>query len=179
MRRLREGGVSGYPLLWQWDGEVMTPRAAFVPEANRQFVVGAIYRLGEIEERSDVSHRHEFAWLREAWKNLPEGLAADFPTPEHLRKRALIEAGYYHEQILDVGSNPAALRVAMAFRGRDDFAHVVVRGGVVVIREAKSQSRRQMDKAEFQASKTAIMEIIAAMIEVTPDQLAENAGKAA
>jgi len=53
----------------------------------------------------------------------------------------------------------------------------VVRGHVVVMREAKSQSRRSMDKAEFQASKTAIMEHIAGLLGVTTQEL-EAAGRA-
>ncbi len=169
--------ASPHPLLWTWTGEAMVPRAAFVSEANRQFVVDEVYRLVEAEEHSSASRRHQFAWLREAWKNLPHPLDEEFPTSEHLRKRALIDAGFYTEQVLDVGSNAAALRVAMAFRSRDEFVHVVVRGGVVVIREAKSQ--RTMLKDEFQASKTAIMEIVAGLIGVSPQQLQSEAGRAA
>lgn len=156
---------------FRWDGEAMIPLRPRA--ADREYVIGQEYWLDIWEPRSAVSHNHEFAWLAEAWKNLREDDAALFPTPEHLRKRALIQAGYYDESIIDVGNNAGALRVAAAWRGKDDFALVIVRGPAVVIRTAKSQSRRMMDRKTFQESKTAIMEIVAQMIGVSPDELSQ------
>lgn len=167
------------PLTYQWDGEAMKPVGRFAREADRHFVIGARYRLEEVSERSDISHRHEFAWLREAWKQLPEDLADQFPTVEHLRKCALIQAGFFHEVVTDCGSNAAALRVAAMARGMDPFAYAVVRGPLCVVRTAESQSRRAMDKARFQDSKTKIMAIVAELIGVTPETLNQNAERAA
>lgn len=135
--------------------------------ADAFYAVGERYIMEPVHQRSDATHRHEFAWLREAWMSLPEGLADLYPTTEHLRKRALIEAGYYDETVIDVNSNAAALRVATALRAIDDFSLVIVRGGFVIRRTAKSQSRRAMKAKEFQESKTAIMEVIAGMIGVS------------
>lgn len=165
--------MSGRPLLWRWDGEALWPRPAFVREANAQFVVGETYRLAEFEERSADSHAHQFAWLNEAWKTLPERLAPEFPSPTHLRKRALIETGFYNETILDVGSKVAAMHVATTLRTKDEFAWIVVRGCVVVMREAKSQKRTAMDRAEFQASKDAILAWVSDLLGVAPDALKE------
>lgn len=167
------------PVLLQYmgDGEFRaTARAKAACDA--EYVVGLHYPMMQWQERSLATHNHEFGWLAEAWQNLPERLKDDLPTPEHLRKRALIDAGYYDETLIDVGTVAAALRVA-AFARKDEFAHVVTRGGFVVVRTAKSQSRRAMDRKTFQESKTAIMEIVAGMIGVTPDQLQREAGKAA
>lgn len=161
------------PLLFRWDGEAMWPRPAFVREANRQFVVGETYRMSELEERSDASHAHQFAFVNEAWKNLPERIAAEFPSALHLRKRALIETGFYHETVLDVGSPEAAFAVATTLRAKDAFAWIVVRGGVVVMREAKSQKRSAMEKVEFQASKDAILDWVSKLIGVEPQALAQ------
>lgn len=144
----------------------LRPRAA-----DRAYVIGQEYSLTVWEPRSSASHNHQFAWLTEAWRNLPEPLADLYPTEEHLRKRALIEAGYYDETIIDVGNKAGALRVAAAWRGANDFALVIARGPVVVVRTAKSQARGKMDRKTFQESKTAIMEIVAQMIGVTPDDL--------
>jgi len=167
------------PITYRWDGEAMVPWRRFQQLCDKQFVIGQDYRLDEVQERSQASHSHEFAWLHDAWLNLPEGLAELYPSPQHLRKRALIEAGFYDEQIVDAGSKAAAIRVATAFRSREEFSVIVVRGCLVVLRTAKSQSRRAMDKKDFQASKTAIMEVIANMIGVAPEQLAQNTGRAA
>lgn len=155
-----------HPTAFTWDSEarVMVPKWPGL--AASRFEGCKDYLLADVEHRSDVSHKHEFAWLREAWASLPEDLADLFPTSEHLRKRALIDGGFYHETVIDAGSNAAALRVAAFMRAKDDFAVVVVRGPVVVERVAKSQSKRAMGAADFQASKTAILEIVAAMIGV-------------
>jgi hypothetical protein len=147
--------------------------------ADQLFVVGEVYPLIVHEDRSSATHNHEFAWLREAWLNLPESLADLYPTPEHLRKRALIEAGYYDETIVDAGNNAAALRVAAVLRAREEFSLVIVRGPAVVIRTAKSQSRRAMNKKEFQESKTAIMEVISTIVGVSPVALTREAGRTA
>lgn len=168
------------PLLCNWDGESFTPaNQHWAKEADKLFVVGERYALVQHEDRSEISHRHEFAWLREAWKQLPEKMAEQLPTPEHLRKRALIECGYYHETMVDAGSQAAALRVAAFMRADDDFAHIVTRGPYVVKRVAKSQSRRAMPRKEFQESKTKLMDFVSALIQVEPAALVENAEKAA
>jgi hypothetical protein len=172
--------VSAAPALpYRWTGEAFTPLPGFAKRADAAFVVGEVYQLEPVEERSSKSHAHEFAWLREAWMNLPESLADQFPTAEHLRKRALIQAGFYNETIVDAGTIAAAIRVCAAFRAREEFALVFVRGSFVIIREAKSQSRRAMDKQEFQLSKTAIMDVVAELVGVKPAALQANAGRAA
>jgi hypothetical protein len=147
----------------------MRPRSQRL--ADKAYCVGEVYWLVPHEERSTATHNHEFAWLKDAWLNLPEDIADQCPTQEHLRKRALIDSGFYNETITDAGSNAAALRVASTMRAMDEFALVIVRGPLVVFRKAKSQSRRAMNKQEFQESKTAIIETISAMIGITPGQL--------
>lgn len=144
-------------------------------QADAEYVVGEVSMMEEWLDRSDISHKQEFAWLREAWKNLPEDLADLYPTPTHLRKRALIQAGYYDETIVDVGSNAAAIRVMIAWQATDAFALFIVRGPILCRRTAKSQARRAMDKKTFQESKTAIMEIVSNLIGVSPDELNREA----
>lgn len=157
------------PMAFRWTGAEMVPLHPRL--AERRFKRGATYTLVQHEERSTATHNHEFAFIAEAWKTLPDDLAEIYPSPEHLRKRALIQAGYYDEMVVDAGSSAAALRVAAAFRAIDEFAFVVVRGPLVARRTAKSQSRRAMSKTEFQASKTAVLAIIADMLGVPPSDL--------
>jgi len=164
-------GMKSGPLLFTWDGEAMWPRRAFVAEANKQFVVGEHYRLEAVLERSAASHGHMFALINEAWKNLPERLVGEFPSAKHLRKRALIETGQYKETRLDVGSQEAAERVAATLRAKDEFAWIVVRGPLVVMREADSQSERSMNGPAFQESKDKVLTWLAGLLGVEPDQL--------
>ena len=158
-------------LIYDGDGVFRGANSFWSARCDKQFVIGETKPMAAYEDRSYASHNHEFAWLTEAWRNLPEGLAELYPSPEHLRKRALIDCGYYDETIVDAGTKTAALRVAAAFRAREEFSFIVVRGPLVVIRTAKSQSRRAMAKAEFQESKTAIMELIAGLLGVSVDEL--------
>jgi hypothetical protein len=155
----RSGGV----------GFIPAPR--FAETAREHFVDGATYWLSVEPERSEKTHNHEFAVVTEAWKTLPESLQADFPTSESLRKRALIECGYYTEELIDAGTQAAALRVAAYVRAKDQFAWVVTRGGVVVVRNAISQSRQAMGAAAFQESKSKILDWIADLIGVEVEQL--------
>ena len=165
------------PILCIWRGAGFTPASPhWQRQADAQLVAGERYVVEVRHERSAATHAHQFAWLCDAWLNLPERLSDLYPTPEHLRKRVLIDAGYYNETAVDCGSNAAAVRVAAMARTLDDFAVAIVRGSTVLVRRAKSQSHRAMDRKEFQASKTALMETIAAMIGTTTNQLAEERG---
>jgi hypothetical protein len=167
------------PFVCDWDGESFTPIGRSAKECDANFVIGMRYRLSQWQDRSQATHNHEFAFVAEAWRQLPEDLADEYPSAEHLRKRALIQAGYFDEMVIDAGSNAAALRVATALRAIDDFALVIVRGHFVVRRTAKSQSRRAMSPKDFQDSKSKIMEIVSALIGVSPDTLARNTNRAA
>jgi hypothetical protein len=133
---------------------------------------GEIVRFEPVEERSEVSHRHEFAFLREAWANLPEHLASEYPTAEHLRKKALIATGWCDVRDHVCGSATEARRTAAALRGElDDYTVVIVSANVVRVCRAKSQARNRMKKADFQASKTAILEYVAGLLDVAPADL--------
>jgi hypothetical protein len=163
-------------MIYQWTGEAMEPLRRFHNLAADQLVIGQTYRLVEEAERSEISHDHQFAWLNEAWKTLPESIAEDFPTAESLRKRALIATGFYDEQLIDAGSQAAALRVAASVRSfpGEDFSHIVTRGPLVVVRRAKSQKKNRMGAEDFQKSKTAILEWVSALLGITPEQLSKQ-----
>lgn len=158
------------PMPFKWNGAVMVPLQP--QRAEKFFEHGERYVMVQHQERSQASHNHEFGWLREAWMNLPEHLAERFPSEEHLRKWALIRAGYSDSQTITCNSKAEAQRVAAFIRPIDEFSVVIVNGPTVTRFTAKSQSRRAMGAADFQRSKTLIMEIVAKMIGVEPAQLA-------
>lgn len=140
--------------------------------AAEQYGAGELVTLAD-DARSTASHRHEFAWLREAFKSLPEQYALEpwAQSPEHLRKYALIRTGFCTTDTLAAGNNAAALRMAAFIRAREEYAVTTVQGSTVHVFTAESQSTRAMGKDRFQQSKTAIMEFIADLIGCTPDQL--------
>lgn len=159
----------GTPLAFRWTGEEFIPLNRSVQKAcDERFVVDQHYFLEEQAERSAKSERHYHASIREAHKNLPENLAMEYPTPNHLRKRALIQAGYFDEQIIDAGTMAAAERVARGIRSfpGEAFSLVFIRKQFVVVRRPRSQSRPAMNKEEFQKSKDDVLDIVAGMISV-------------
>lgn len=157
------------PHLFRYDGEAMVPLRP--KAADRDFVVGEVYRLEIVEERSAASHRHYFASINEAWQNLPEEAADRFATPEDLRKFALIKTGFHDSRSIVASSKAEASRIAAFIRGGSDFTIVVVNGSTITEYRAKSQSLRAMGKQEFQASKDAVLGYISDLIGVKPSEL--------
>lgn len=163
------------PLPFIWDGEAMRIRPGFQKRADEVFCVGETYNLDVVEDRSAASHRHYFAAVNEAWANLPDHLAERWPSAEHLRKAALIRAGYRDERSFACSSRAEAIRMAAFLKPIDDFAMVALSGTTVLVLTAKSQSVRAMGKAVFQESKDAVLNALADMIGVEPETLARAA----
>lgn len=139
------------------------------------FGQGEVITMAVVEERSEVSHRQEFAWLREAWQSLPDALAAEYPSAEHLRKRALIRTGWCTVQDYPCGTQTEAKRWAAFLRRElDEYTIIEPSASVVRVYRARSQARGKMKAAEFQASKTAILEWVAALLEVDPQVLSSQ-----
>jgi hypothetical protein len=92
---MHSDGMTDQPVTMQWDGEAFKPVNDFwAKRCDKLFVIGERYAIVEHHERSMASHKHYFSLIAEAWLNLPEKLAGEFPNPESLRKYALITAGY-------------------------------------------------------------------------------------
>lgn len=165
------------PIVFTWDGEAFVPK---VPRlADKYFVVGEMYPLIVHEERSGVSHRHYFAAIHDAWQNLKEDIASEFATSEHLRKWALIRAGYCDRRSIVCASKAEAVRFGAFVKPMDEFAVITVSEATVTVYTAQSQSMKAMGAKVFQESKTAVLEIVAAMVGVKPAELQREAGRAA
>ena len=160
---------------------------SLVPDGN--FAAAALHdRLGEGQvvfvdldpERSAKSHKHQFAFVRTAWHNLPDGLK-DAPfakNPEALRKHALIACGFCHTEMIAVGSKRRAERVAASMTRvaarLNGYAIATVEGSVAYCHTAESQKLKEMGGARFQDSKQAILEYLAELIGVPPEDLAAS-----
>lgn len=163
------------PIPFRCQAGVMVPVPGFVDRFEDAYQDGKTYRLVLHEDRSEVSHRHEFAWLREAWQSLPDAMRRDFPSSEHLRKRALIETGHCDMQDYVCGSRAEAARWAVNLRRElDEYALVIVSEAVVRVFRAKSQAERAMGRAEFQKSKRDILNWVAGLLQVAPETLAKQ-----
>jgi hypothetical protein len=145
-------------LIWfRWTGDAMEPLPRCMKLCDDHFIIGETYSLAPVAERSRASHNHFFAMLTEAWQTLPERLSGDFPTPEHLRKRALIMTGHYDAHSTVCASAAEAARLAAFARPIDEFSVITVDGLIVTHARAKSQSVRAMGKADFQKSKDDVL----------------------
>jgi|SRR6185369_4843478 len=157
----------------------MVPARGYAAQAQRQFKMGNNYMLEVREPRSGAAHRHYFAAIGDAFPNLDDRCTERLKTPEHLRKWALIETGFYDEVITDCGSHEVALRMAAFSRAIDDYAEIRVRGNLLSIRRAKSQKVTEMDAAHFKASSDAVLELLSDMLHVSKTVLKQMAGKVA
>ena len=171
------------PFPFIWDGEAMKPTSSFwAKKADERFVIGMRYTMLEHHERSAASHAHFFAAINDAWMNLPDHLALQFPTAEILRQHALIMTGYRRERKFIASSAAEARKIALWLHPQsisDDYAIISVNKNVVIEWKAKSQSYRRMAKGQFQKSKEAVLGFLASLIEVTPAELSAAAGQAA
>jgi hypothetical protein len=164
------------PHAFRWDGTAMLPLRPKL--ADDEFIIGEVYLLEVEQQRNMAQHRAYFANIRQMWMTLPENLQDEFPSPESLRARALLDAGYCTTRQIDAGSKAGAERVAAYVRGEKPFAGIVTRGTVVVVREPESQSVKAMGPERFRASMDAVLGVIAALIGVTPEAARREAGGA-
>lgn len=153
--------MADVPIPCIWDGEAMVPASPYwAARADQQFVVGEHYKLIEHHDRSEASHRHYFASIKNGFDNLPDVMRDDYPTAEHLRKKALIRTGYAHHRDYVCDSANAARDMAAFIRPLDDYAVIITKDCIVRVYTAMSQSVKTMGAKEFQASKTAVLDFI-------------------
>jgi hypothetical protein len=165
------------PIVCRWTGEAFEPLGRSKREADAEYVVGQVYKLQTVEERSEAAHRFYFAAVNEAWANLPEPHAWQYPNPESLRKQALIRTGFATQRQYVANSRKEAERFA-AFMRHDIYVLVQIDGNIVTEWTAESQSYRSMGKEKFKASIDAVLGFCASLIGVEPETLREEAALA-
>ena len=155
----------------QWDGDAFVPLKHMKRFADEDLVVGKIYDVEANLPRSMASHNHFFARIEELWNNLPEGMELEYPSPEHLRKRMLIECGWHDKRDFVCASEDSALQLATFLHSLDEYSVIVVRGQVVRMWTAKSQKMSKQDRKEFQQTKTAVLDKIEKLIGIEPQAI--------
>lgn len=114
------------PLLFQYEGDgIFQPASSFHARSADKQYVGELYKLIEHHDRSDNTHRHYFASVKNGFDNLHDSMHGEYPTAEHLRKKALIRTGYREERSIVCASKAEAERVAAFIRPMDDYCVVV------------------------------------------------------
>jgi len=165
------------PLTYEGEGRFVAPTLYWRTVCDGLFTARTRYVFTQQQERSWKSHKHYFASVNEAWSNLPEKYANRYPTPDHLRKEALVACGYYEQREFVCETRDAALRLARFLRSdKETFAIISVHERAVVERRPKSQKQRVMGKKEFQQSKDDVMAYVWNLVGVDPAQAAGETG---
>lgn len=151
------------PLRYDGDGAFVAPRG-FWKRCDKELVIGEVVPWERIEVRSAKSHDHFFAQVKDAWANLPEALAMDFPNFHHLRKHALCKAGYCTITKVVCADNAGAVTAASLMQGMDTYAICDIAGRVVTVYRAQSQSKKAMGAKVFQQSKEDVFAVLSQMI---------------
>lgn len=165
------------PLLFKWTNGVMMPMAS--DAAREQYHEGARYRLAVHQPPSTETRGHYFACIKEVFEQLSDDLAAEYPSTEHLRKRAMIKCGFCTHMDIVCADESAAIQAIAALRAIDEFAYIIQRDNVVRVYRAETQKDNVMGKARFQESKQKVLETLASLIGVSIEDLGKNAGRAA
>lgn len=163
-------------LRYEGEGEFRAMSGYWASQCDKAFTVGEMYRLTEHYERSAVSHNHFFATIADAHISLPDHMLNEYPTTEHLRKKALIHKGYADERSIVCASKAEALRMAAFVRPMDEYAVVVPSEAVVRVYTAQSQSRKAMGGKAFQESKQAVLDFIDDLLGVERGATAKSSG---
>lgn len=196
------------PVVFKWreadviDGETglvekcwaMVPLKRYGNVCARQYHINEEYPLVPLEPRTRASHNSFFAELNTGFDNLPEGeelkaiakrmgivtLPPDgFIDAEHFRKWALCETNWCEVTDFDLDSKQDAIKIAKAWRKRDTYCQILVRGAHLRIKEAVSQSAASMSKEPFRESKEAVLNLLTTFLGVARSDLKKNAGRAA
>lgn len=165
----------GFTIEARWVGRGFQPSNAAMEVCQTKLRPWEVVKVTVHQGRSMKSHRHMFPWLQDAWLSLPEE-HKDAPwaaSPDHLRKWALIKTGFHDIRIISVSDPSDAARVAAFARALDPYAVVVIHGGTVLFYTALSQSMKAMGKDRFQASKTAVLNHVAGVLGIHPEELAQ------
>lgn len=165
------------PTVFTWSGNEMVPMPRFKRQCDEQFLVGQEYVLTVVAARSRALHNFYFAAIAEGWNNLPETIADNFPTAEHLRAYALVATDQCTLATYECVDDKTARRLAINLRADAPFSGIKLRGEVVEVRRPISQSAKAMGKDEFEESCRKVLEFIATLTGVSLTDLRKEGAR--
>lgn len=162
------------PIMFLWtEDEIMAPLGRMLPLARRQYAIGETYALGPVENIAGSSRAPLFIAVKNAWNSLPED-DKRFPTEEHLRKRALVAAGWATHRQVVMNTPEDAMKMVAAARALDAYAVITVKENVVDIWVAKSIGAGQITAEEWKVVKPRALDFVAEQINTTRTELERN-----
>jgi hypothetical protein len=130
-------------------------------------------------QRSRESHNHYFAAVAAAYATLPESEEGRFASAEHMRKWALIQAGYCRKRSFPCETAAEAVLLKAFIQPLDEYAIILTAGNVIEVYTAQSQSEAEMGKKKFQQSKDDVFRILATTLGVPDEVFKTNIGRSA
>lgn len=168
------------PLICEFDGEAYRPVTSRGLEiARAQHGTGERVTLIEYDPRSRLSHDHFFICVRGYWQNWPEDYPVAIANEDQLRKHALIATGHYDESACAFESAEAAAAYITMMTRSVDYAEFSDFAEVVVVRIAKTQRKKAMGAALFQQSKSDVLEFLASVVGVKPEEMKTQSARIA
>jgi hypothetical protein len=152
------------PLIYMGDGDFRASSPYHIRRCQQLYGQGELVTVEAIAERSMASHRQYFAEVGDLWETLPETLAGDFPSADHLRKFALIKSGYCKQRRLVLPTHEEAEEAALMVNELDSYALCEVTGRTLTVWVARSQSLKAMGREEFEKSKVDTLDVTRKMI---------------
>lgn len=153
---------------------------AFVPlspaSIQDSFTDGEIYYVKVDKKRYMPRHDWFMTLIRESWETLPDDLREKFPSPDILRKRLLISAGYADIRSIVCSTDAEAKKFAIFIGGSlDDYTIMSVQGNIIVLATAKSQAVNNMDADTFIQSCDNVLNELALLLGTSKDTLKARA----
>jgi len=155
--------IAPQQFVWKAENSVMVPIRRTL--ADKVYVDGETYRLAVEEERSMASHNHYFAAIADVHETLDDAMTLMLPTPEHLRKYALIKCGFYNCTFEVFDTPEDAAKFGYILSKTDPFCVVQIEGNCAQIFTAQSQSKSAMGALQFKESKRRVLEYVETLIE--------------
>lgn len=151
--------MSNEPILCEWsEDEVFKPLPRHLKYCQATFAVGERLMIDVQAPRNMAAHRFYFAELKSIWNSLPEDIAEQYPSAEHMRKYALCKVGFCHETKSVFTSHRDAVLAAAFAAASKDYAIVDVEKNVLRCWVPESQSVRAMGADRFKRSCRAVLD---------------------
>lgn len=182
MNTLSEERIPPYMMVWHPEiGEF----GAFVPTRGiarlvaGKYTAGMGYLLEPATLGSTPFERAFFASVNTAWQNLSDDRQREeYPTPDHLRKRALIKCGFHRTSEIVFDTDKDARRAAATAKLDDEYCVVVVSGNVMRKYVAESMKvRTKQDRERFKLMADAVLQLLAATLGTTKKELEREGQK--
>lgn len=155
-----------------WTGAHMQPADYAVRRAAAQYQKDQTYKLVADERVTEPERGFYFRCVRAAWRTIHED-GDRFPTAEHLRKAALIKCNHYKVRYITCENAKQAERVSANVTDKDEYSVVDLKGNVVAVYTAISQSNKPggLTIDEWRRTRDDVMDSLAQMLGVSREVL--------